>query len=174
MVQHGFVQGYLDSLCGVYAIVNAEKKINKSTDDDSQKLFNSIIEYLSRKRVLKSAIIDGMNHRLITKIMFDVVGERIQYKTTNWRYYSLKEWWIASLQHLTEGQNRGILLSVGGREDHITFVKGMTDRTMYLVDSGAWGGIKTIRKSSCKLFGSYSKDDKYLIYPSQTWYLGKD
>lgn len=174
MGQHAFVQGYLDSLCGVYAIVNAEKMINRSTDENSQVLFNSIIEYLSKKRILKSAIINGMNHRLITKIMIDVIGDRIPYKTTNWRYYTLKEWWDACFQHLTEKENSGILLSVGGREDHITFVKSMTEKTMYLVDSGAWGGIKTIRKSSCKLSGLYFKEDKYLVYPTQTWFLSKE
>ena len=174
MVQHAFVQGYLDSLCGTYAIVNAEKIINKSNDEDSQKLFNEIIEYLSRKKILKNAIINGMNHRLITRIMTDVVGDRIPYKTTNWRYYTLKEWWNACLQHLTEKENSGILLSVRGREDHITFVKSMTERTIYLVDSGAWGGIKTIRRSSCKLYGSYFKEDKYLISATQTWFLSKE
>ena len=38
-----FQQGGLDSLCGLYSIVNAERFINRSVDDEAQQLFDDLI-----------------------------------------------------------------------------------------------------------------------------------
>ena len=44
-----FEQGGLDSLCGLYSIVNAERVVNNTSNDDSLVLFNDIIAYLNKK-----------------------------------------------------------------------------------------------------------------------------
>ncbi len=173
-MQYAFKQGFLDSLCGVYGIVNAEKIINGSNDERSQLIFNSIVEYLSKKRILKDVLIGGINHKIISNIMFDVIGDMVPYSVTNKRFHTLKEWWSYSREYLHEKDHRVILLSIGGREDHITVATGMTDRGIKLFDSGAYGGIRSIRKSTCKLAGTYDGDDKYLLWPSQCWFLGKE
>lgn len=173
-MQYAFRQGFLDSLCGVYGIVNAEKIINKSNDERSQLIFNAIIEYLHKKRKLKEVIIEGINHKIISSIMFDVIGDMIPFSLTNKRFHTMKEWWSFSKEFLLEKENRSILLSIGGREDHITVVKGMTDRSMQLFDSGANGDIRSIRKLSCKLSGTYYGEDRYVVWPSQCWYLGRE
>ena len=41
-----YEQGGLDSLCGLYSIVNAERVINGSTYEESVALFNDIVAYL--------------------------------------------------------------------------------------------------------------------------------
>jgi len=173
-MEYAFVQGFLDSMCGVYGIVNAEKIINHSSNERSQEIFNSIISYLSKKRKLKEVLIEGINHRIISNIMFDVIGDNIPFSLTNKRFHNMREYWNFSKEHLEEKNNRAILLSIGGREDHITVVKGMTERSMQLFDSGAYGGIRSIRKSSCKLAGTYDRDDRYILFPSQCWFLGRD
>ena len=71
---------------------------------------------------------------------------------------------------MEEQPNRAVILSIGGLHDHLTVIQKMTDRMMVLFDSD---GLKTIRKSSCKIQG-YAKPDKYVIYYSQCWYLGKE
>ena len=38
-----FQQGGLDSLCGLYSIVNAERFINRSSDFETQQLFDDLI-----------------------------------------------------------------------------------------------------------------------------------
>ena len=48
-----FQQGGLDSLCGLYSIVNAERIINRSSDDETQQLFNDLVHFLSRRRLLR-------------------------------------------------------------------------------------------------------------------------
>src|SRR5690349_834090 len=89
-----FKQGYLDSLCGIDSIVNAYKIVNKSSFDECQALFNDIIMYLSRKRVLKNFIIGGVKHTDMVNIMRDVVGERIPVQITTRRGLdTLDLWW---------------------------------------------------------------------------------
>ena len=169
-MKHVFEQGYLDSLCGVYSVLNAERLINKSMQEDSQLLFNLIIDYLSRKRMLKDVILDGVNHKVISNIMKDVVADRIPYRQTNKRnFYTVKEWWHFSKLFLEEKENRAIILSIGGRENHLTVIERMTDRRMFLSDSS---NMLIIRKSQCVI--GYIDREKYVIYPSQTWYLGRE
>lgn len=174
LLQYAFVQGYLDSLCGVYGIVNAEKIINKSSNERSQEIFNSIIEYLSKKRILKEIIIKGINHKIISAIMYDVIRDTIPFTFTNKRFHNKKEWWEFSKGFIEEKDNRTVMLSVGGREDHITVARHFTERSIHLFDSGAYGGIRSIRKSACRLAGTYDLNDKYIIFPSQCWYMGRD
>ena len=43
-----FQQGGLDSLCGLYSIINAERFINRSSDWETQQLFDDLIHFLAR------------------------------------------------------------------------------------------------------------------------------
>lgn len=165
-----FQQGWLDCLCGVYSIVNAEKIINGSSDTDSQELFNAIIEYLSRKRILKTVMLNGVTHKIVSRIMNDVIGDLIPYQQTNKKnFYLLNDWWNYSKEFLEEEQRRVIILSVDGRDSHITVIRSMSDAKMLLCDSS--GGKGSLRKTSFRM-QDYKKKDKYVIYPAQCWYLG--
>ena len=55
-----FQQGGLDSLCGIYSLVNAEKIINKTKAEDSQKLFDEIIHFLEENKHFASILTGGM------------------------------------------------------------------------------------------------------------------
>lgn len=167
-----FVQGYLDSLCGLYSIVNAYKIINDATDKESASLFNEIIEYLNEKGTLKDIIIEGTDDRVITRIMADVVGYRIPWKMrlAKKEFKSLAHWWKFSRNFMEQKPNRAIILSLDGKTEHLTVINRITDRTLFLTDSS---GISTIRRSMCKMKG-YSEKDKYIIFPNECWYLGKD
>jgi aspartokinase-like uncharacterized kinase len=169
-LDYPYWQSALDSMCGIFSLINADKLINKSTEEESQTLFNQIIEYLARKRQLKSSIIEGTNHRQLMMILNDVVGDRIPIKITNRKNVNkLSCWWDFTREYLGQ-DNRAVVISLDGRESHFSTIKSMTDRAMALSDSG---GIKIIRKSACRLRG-YKKEDKYVIYPSQCIYLGKE
>jgi len=76
-----FQQGGLDSLCGLYSIINAERFINRSSDEETQQLFNDLIHYLSRRGLLTKFLIDGIIHSLAAigkglAVIVSVVGDR--------------------------------------------------------------------------------------------------
>lgn len=168
-MKYPFAQGWLDSLCSVYGIVNAYRILYNATESESQELFNSIITYLSKKRMLRDTIINGTPYKRMVKIMNDVIGETIPIKESNKKNITtVNDWWNISTDFMNSGEKRVIILSVNGKQDHDTVVKTITDKAMLLFDSG---GMKTIRKSQCKIKG-YLKEDKYIIWPSQCWFLG--
>jgi hypothetical protein len=163
-------QGYWDSLCGVYSLLNADQIVNNSTEEESQILFNSIVQYLAKKRQLKDVILDGTNHTLMQKMLDNAIGDRIPIRITNRKNItSLKEWWNYS-QEFISYSNRSIIISLGGKTSHYSVAKSMTDKVIQLADSNGRG---IIRKSACKMQG-YEKEDRYVIYPSQCIYLGKE
>lgn len=167
-----FYQGYLDSLCGIYSIVNADRLINKSSDVESQELFNYIVEYLDTRGILKDIILEGSDHRLMSTIISHIGDWKFPVRISNRKnLISVKKWWEYSKEFMEGGENRTIILSIGGKIQHLTVVERITGGTLYLKDS-TWGW-KTIKKSMCKLPG-YAENDKYIIYPSQCWYLGKE
>jgi len=167
-----FTQGYLDSLCGIYSIVNADKLVNKPSFIESQTLFNRIIEYLSSKKILKDIVIKGSDHKVMKQVIKKVANDNFPLQITNKRgIINLIDWWSYSKLFLEEKENRAIILSLGGREYHLTVIEKMGNGIMYLRDSSSLKA--TIRKSSCEMIG-YTENDKYIIYPSQCWYLGKE
>lgn len=167
-----FYQGYLDSLCGIYSIINADKIVNSPPLLESQNLFNSIIHFLDKKKILKDVILEGTDQSLMRLLMKNVAGSRFPVKISNRKNFkNLREWWSYSRNFLDEGENRTIIISLGGKLYHLSVIERITDRTIFLKDSDK--GWKTLKKSMCRLAG-YSETDKYIIYPSQCWYLGKE
>ena len=55
-----YQQGGLDSLCGIYSIVNAERIINGTTTEESDALFSKIISHLDQNKRLRSILASGM------------------------------------------------------------------------------------------------------------------
>jgi hypothetical protein len=165
-------QGYLDSLCGIYSIVNADRIVNKPSFNDSQVLFNRIIDYLHDEGILRSVIIEGVNQALMKNIIREVADDKFPLQITNKRgIIKLNDWWKFSREFLEEKGNRAIILSMGGKFNHLTTVYRMTQRRLFCMDST--DGESTINKSFCRIVG-YTETDKYIIYPSQCWYVGKE
>ena len=168
--KYPFQQGYLDSLCGIYSILNANRLVNNVSYEASQPLFNDIINLLYKKKLLQRVMIEGINHKNFSWLMTEVGKDIFPIIETNKKgFLSLNEWWKYSRRFMEEGSGRAIILSIGGLHDHLSVIKKIGDRSITLFDSD---GFKTIRKSQCKLYG-YTKNDKHVIYYSQCWYLGK-
>ena len=161
-----FQQGYLDSLCGVYSVVNADKIINKTSYNKSQRLFNSIVRYLFEINELDS-IIKGIIYTRLIDILNRFLGKRLTIIALHRKFKTLDSWWQYSKDFLDTNKNSAIIITIGGVYDHYTVVTSMTDKTMTLADSGM---IKRILKSVCELKG-YKDKDKYIIYPYQCVYL---
>ena len=64
-----FQQGGLDSLCGLYSIINAERFINHSSDWETQQLFDDLIHFLARRKLLSKLLIGGIIHTEMLLIM---------------------------------------------------------------------------------------------------------
>src|SRR5262245_38993030 len=81
-----FQQGGLDSLCGLYSIINAERMINRSSDDDAQQLFDGLVHFLSRRGLLRKLLLGGIIHTEMLMILDKVVGrQRIARVEVPWR-----------------------------------------------------------------------------------------
>ena len=162
-----FNQGGLDSLCSVYAVVNTYKIIKDATDDESNEMFNKIIKYLHKKRILCDTIIEGTSHKTMSKIIREIVGKDFSevINLYKWGEYSISAWWDYMKEYSDNGYK--IILSIGGIRNHYSIVGKMTHKTMFMIDSN---GLDKVRKKDCEIQG-YDKEDKYVIYPSQCFII---
>jgi hypothetical protein len=121
-----FQQGGLDSLCGLYSIVNAERYINHSTDEETQQLFDDLIYYLSRRGLLSKFLIGGIIHTEMLVILKKVVGKkRISNVEIPWRGVQnpdLTKFWKSMQDFLDGTSGRAIILGLQGYHDHWTRV----------------------------------------------------
>ncbi len=168
-----FQQGGLDSLCGLYSIVNAERFINHSSDESAQELFDSIIHYLSRRRLLAKLLIGGVIHRQMLLMLNDVVGDRIPNLWIPWRGVpnpDLDTFW-RSLQTFLDGTpGRAVILGLDGYHDHWTVIETITDKSILLYDSAL---IKRLPRSSCSTRNANGRR-KHLLLAAQTYYLSNN
>ncbi len=169
-----FQQGGLDSLCGLYSIINAERIINHSTDDETQQLFDGLIYYLSRRRLLSKFLIGGILHTQMLVILKKVVGKkRISNVQIPWRGVQnpdLTTFW-KSMQNFLDGTpGRAIILGLQGYHDHWTVIERITSRSILLYDSAL---IKRLPRSRCTTVHSNGKRWHQLL-PAQTYFLSNE
>ena len=145
-----FQQGGLDSLCGLYSIINAERFINHSSDEETQQLFDDLIHYLARRKLLSKFLIGGIIHSEMLVILKKVVGnKRISNVQIPWRGVpnpDLTTFW-KSMQNFLDGTpGRSIILGLQGYHDHWTVIEKITNRSILLYDSSL---IKVLPRSRC-------------------------
>lgn len=169
-----FQQGGLDSLCGLYSIINAERFINHSSDEETQQLFNDLIYYLSRRGLLKNFLIDGIIHKEMLVILNKVVGKkRISNVDLPWRGVQnpdLTKFWKSMQNFLNGTPGRAIILGLQGYHDHWTVIESITNRSIILYDSAL---IKRLPRSSCTtVYATWKR--KHLLLPAQTYFLSNE
>jgi hypothetical protein len=169
-----FQQGGLDSLCGLYSIVNAERYINHSSDEETQQLFDNLIYYLSRRGLLSKFLIGGIIHTEMLVILKKVVGEkRISNVEIPWRGVQnpdLTKFWKSMQDFLDGTSRRAIILGLQGYHDHWTVIESITSRSIMLYDSAL---IKRLPRSSCTtVYATWKR--KHLLLPAQTYFLSND
>ncbi len=168
-----FQQGGLDSLCGLYSIVNAERFINHSTNEEAQQLFDTVIHFLSRKRLLAKLLIGGVIHSQMLLILSDVVGDRIQNTWIPWRGVpnpDLDTFWKSIQTFLDGTPGRAVILGLKGYHDHWTVIETITSKSIFLYDSAL---ITRLPRSSCTTFYT-SRRRKHLLLPAQTYFLSSN
>lgn len=169
-----FQQGGLDSLCGLYSIVNAERFINRSVDEEAQMLFNDIVYYLSRRQKLAYLLSEGIIHTQMLQILKRVVGKkRISEVWIPWRGLpnpDLTTFWRSMQDFLDGTPGRAIILGLNGFHDHWTVIENITTRSILLYDSAR---IKRLPRSSCTTVYPTGKR-KHLLLPAQTYFLSNE
>ena len=169
-----FQQGGLDSLCGLYSIINAERIINHSTDGETQILFNDLIHYLSRRGLLGKFLIGGILHPEMLMILDKVVGKRrIANVQVRWRGVpnpDLAIFWKSMQFFLNGTPRRSIILGLQGYHDHWTVIEKITDQSIFLYDSAL---IKRLPRLACTTVKATGKR-KHVLLPAQTYFLSNE
>ena len=168
-----FQQGGLDSLCGLYSIVNAERIINRSSNIEVQQLFDDIIHFLSRKRLLAKLLIGGVLHKQMILILNEIVGERIPNVQIPWRGVpnpELDVFWKSMQDFLDGTPKRAIILGFQGYHDHWTVIESITDKSILLYDSAL---IKRLPRARCTTMYT-TNTRKHLLFPAQTYFLSNE
>jgi hypothetical protein len=169
-----FQQGGLDSLCGLYSVVNAERFINHSTDEEAQQLFDDLVHFLSRRKLLSKLLIGGIRHIQMLLLLDKVVGkQRISNVQIPWRGVQnpdLTTFW-KSIQYFLDGTpGRAIILGLQGYHDHWTVIESITNRSILLYDSAL---IKRLPRSACTTVYAAGKRQNILL-PAQTYFLSNE
>lgn len=169
-----FQQGGLDSLCGLYSIINAERFINRSSDEETQKLFNDLIHYLSRRGLLTKFLIDGIIHTEMLVILNKVIGKQrisnVQIPFRGMPTPDLTAFWKSMQLFLDGTPGRAIILGLQGYHDHWTVIETITNRSIKLYDSSL---IKRLPRSSCTtVYATWKR--KHLLLPAQTYFLSNE
>jgi hypothetical protein len=168
-----FEQGGLDSLCGIYSLVNAERIINNTTIEGSRDLFNSIIEYLEDHDLLASILTGGMLLKNIKAILVDVIGDRIPYQRLHFSGVpnpDLKTFWDEVVSFLGANNKRAVILGISGVHDHWTIVKGISEKQIRLFDSACLCRLNRINCTTAVERGGRH----HVLYPAQTYFLGSE
>jgi hypothetical protein len=170
-----FQQGGLDSLCGLYSIVNAERVINHSADDETQQLFDGLVHYLTRRGLLGKFLINGIIHTQMLVILDKVVGKkRIASMEIPWRGLpnpDLTTFW-RSMQNFLDGTpRRAIILGLNGYHDHWTVIESITNRSIMLYDSAL---IKRLPRSACTTGYYVTGKRQHVLMPAQTYFLSNE
>lgn len=169
-----FQQGGLDSLCGLYSIINAERFINHSSDKESQQLFDSLIHYLARHGLLSKFLIDGIIHSEMLVILKKVVGKRrisnVQIPFRGVHNPDLTRFWKTMQYFLDRTPGRAIILGIQGYHDHWTVIEKITSRSILLYDSSL---IKRLPRANCTTVYATGKR-KHLLLPAQTYFLSNE
>ena len=165
-----FQQGGLDSLCGLYSIVNAERIINGSSADQAQELFDTMVHFLSRRRLLTRILLDGVIHSHMLLILEKVVNGRIPQVEIPWRSQPTPEldpFWESMRAFLDGTPGRAIILGLNGFHDHWTVIRHITSKSIFLYDSAK---ITPLRRSECS---TAKRRRKHLLLPAQTYFLSR-
>jgi hypothetical protein len=168
-----YLQGALDSLCAVYAVVNAAKVIGGTTEEDDQELFNNILSYLQEKDLLATSLIEGISLGLLGSILKDVAIVKIPDRHMPFKYrptISLDNFWSEITNFLQE-KNRAVLMAINGYSwDHWSVVSNINENQIFFFDSRK---LRSFLRSRCTTIKA-TKNRPHLLCPTHTYFLSKE
>jgi hypothetical protein len=171
-------QGDLDSLCGLYAVINAVRKAAKDVqpirDEDCIWLFNRLIATLDdQKDTLRHAVIDGLTQRDVGRLLAatnELVQKRfkatLSYQRPFWRKRNVGVKSLCRLLAFHEQEPATALLV--GFSEHWSVIDSITRSGLRLLDSSNYG-----RLPFNKLAVTYQTHlaKRHCLQPSCVWLL---
>lgn len=174
---HGFSQGNLDGMCGVYSIINF-LKLQTSTclyDCCYRKIFKTLCDFLNNEELLFSAASgEGLRFRAVGQLI-DVASSELEasgrgslHRKTAFKIAprSLSEFWQSLQDHMDQETN-GVILGLGGKHDHWTCLERVTARQIRLFDSD---GLSVLNRNKCTI-SERTKTRVHEMWPTQTYFL---
>ena len=168
-------QGELDSLCGLYALVNAVKHLCGPLDKHTAgRLFEQIVRCLEQRASLEQRIIWGTDLSEIGTVLGQVIDP--QYPIRRCKGFhgrsrvTVDQFWERLRQFFDE--HGGIVLTaVGGEHEHWTLVDRVTVRVLHLYDSD---GLRQLHRRCCTTNPDNAERQRHILYPSHTYLLWVD
>ncbi len=140
-----YTQGDFDSLCGVYAVLNAIKLCLKNEDVKikslSNSIFKKIISQLHKRRKCAEAVSIGSDTPDLARYIkyANMVLEKKGYSLVAIKFFSNKnlnmKQFLSSSKVLLKQKMSGIILLIDGVYDHWTVLNKITENKMFFFDS---------------------------------------
>ena len=166
-------QGYLDSLCGIYGIINATRIIsNKMHIDESVKLFKACMKHVENRKSLVKICTIGVDTNDMKSILKNIVSVKCDINVKK-PFRKKDEITVSDFckeirRYFDQGGNRSVIISIECDDwEHWTVIKYLSTKKMVLFDSAL---LKTIAISKCT-FKKKTKRKPYLITPHETFFL---
>lgn len=170
-------QGSLDGLCGVYAIVNSMGSVGgkKVTVEIQREIFRALAKNLNSDGKLHDLMVEGINFRTLGKLL-DVAIAMIHEQTggliertvaCRTGKTTLDDFWLLLEQQIASNNAGSCILGLGGKHEHWTCVKAITEKSIRLIDSD---GLKAIQRSRATV-GAVNSSRQHKLFPTQTYFL---
>lgn len=168
-----YLQGALDGLCAVYAVVNSAKIIGETIEEDDQRLFNNILKYLEEKDILAESLIEGISLGRLGSILKDVASSIITDRHMPFKNrpsIHLDDFWNEITLFLKE-KNRAVLMAINGYSwDHWSVVNNINENQIFFFDSRK---LRTFLRSRCTTVKA-TKIRPHLLCAKHTYFLSKE
>lgn len=168
-----YEQGHLDSFCGIYAIVNSAKLVNRNIrGEEAIKLFGKCMRQLEKNRSLGRVSTAGIDEGDLWGILkervlinYSIKVERPFYRA---KKISTDDYFRELRDYFEEGEKRSAIISLESEDfDHWTVVRSITKKQIMLFDSYF---IKTVHIAKCAVHKT-TKEKPYLLTPKMTYFL---
>ena len=160
-----YLQGGLDELCGLYAVINAIRfaladRIREFSTEDWQSLFSKLVVELEEDTGVAKAMVLGIEPALMRRLLnVALLHMRREHDIelclqrpfkTNERP-SVQQL-VARLKHLSRAPQTALLFALRGYLDHWTVIRAVEKASLGLFDSS---GFRRVSLSNCRM--SYDK-----------------
>lgn len=166
-------QGQLDSLCGVYSVINATKALKpKSSLPKTQKLFFLICDHLSQHKKSNRFLIDGITTPDVSSILKSIICP--EFNLTYSKPYHrnaeapLRLLWKTLYTKLNDDTNRVAIISFESwHYAHWTVVRAASHKRLTLFDSS---DRKHLNRKPCSTF-EVTEETPICFYPTSLFIL---
>ncbi len=156
--RRAYRQGDLDGLCGVYAVVNAVRYVERLKEDQCEVVFRRLIKTLAQGSRPHVPLLWGMGFRKLKGLVAAAGRCRFEGRDTAFQARPLrlrgKDRSLPGLWAALEGElgpTCVALVGITGATDHWCVVYRVTPKTLWLLDSA---GRTRIRRSRCTVRAS--------------------